>query len=326
MSKSIMNGLGYNQGSELMQVLQKAGLGSSEAQDVITGGQFRVADQVVYCMRRGGLECPLTPDEQRAASILGRQRVVSCYEAAERLNVEWPTWEAPPDFFSSALLKKAALENLDGLTDWRVVYTLGFSVQELRKRRMLSTPYGHEGYPFPPAATSGYHLINFKPLLLDDSWDECQHRLMRDERKRVEDTVLVEALFLLHAIYGIRPLEGLMHWGVTKVPYSDPTIWVVAQSNYDVELKAWHRCHKKNLGVVVELPANSPGTVVPKIQMTVERCGGPDWFAAMRELKEFSEHMPTPDGAVENLLLKRKRLGYPFRRRDYIIKQEEEKV
>ncbi len=324
MSKNVVKGLAFNQGAEFMQLLQKAGLGSREAQDVIEGSRLHLADQIIHCIRRGGLRAPLTPDEKRAADILGRQRVVGCYEASEQLNLPWPEWEAAPRFFTEETLTKAAKENLKHTAKWWLVYAFGFTAKELGSRGVF-TPYGHDSYKLPPQTEAGYHLINFSPHFLDEIWEECNEQLKNrnyTEYTRVADTVLLEALITIEKATSETPFKGFLHWGTTKVPYTDPGIWTAGQPENQLEFQAVSpRKHLKNLGVVVEQPTNCDGTQVEKTIITIKPGPRADsWVAAVHHpWDQSSDITDTPESALGDMLLRLKKMGYPYRKRDYRV-------
>lgn len=180
-----------------------------------------VVDAVEYRTR-------LTTTELKAATILGRDRVLGYIDVCRIWHVDPP--RAPDLPFSDDILRECAVENARGIADWRLAYVTGLSLREQHKIRGVNskrlpcfkpvswgeeTELGWDNLKAEP----GYRLYNFAMQYPSMSWQDQAEKISELGKfyERAEGQTVAEICFSSY-ILSLSPLtHGILlgewaHW------------------------------------------------------------------------------------------------------------------
>jgi len=160
--------------------------------------------------------------EERAMGILGKGRVVTAEEAAQKwgepsdVKIVRPTWDQPLAVFpSKEILVQCAKENRTGNADWRLTDVSGLSFWEQRDIRGVNTGYQpcfnerslrlrmeSEDSWTTQRIESGYRLLNFNPCFFDMFWEDQTDAIANLGAcyERAQEQAVAEALFSLKSL------------------------------------------------------------------------------------------------------------------------------
>jgi hypothetical protein len=166
-----------------------------------------------------------TEAEKRAIAILGKAKVVTASEAAQKWDMGLP--EVPSVPFSKEVLKQCATENEAGQADWRLVYVFGLSLRQQRELRgtdpdqqpcFCDNPWWlkkSENTWATKGTDPGYRLLNFKLQFTDTTWKEQGKAVAKlgEDYERAEEAAVAEAVLSVFMTTGERLLETSYHRG-----------------------------------------------------------------------------------------------------------------
>lgn len=225
MTTIVSRSLSVHQEHELLGALERAGLNKDDAQSVIQSPENELAGRVVDFIRGEGINTPVTEDKKKAIAILGRDRVITVGEVAQKWGMgpsEVPTIACPEE-----VLRQCARDNKAGIADWRLVYVLGSSLRKQREiqgtdRKKQPRFYNNDWWLnekedawATQEVPSGYRLLNFKLQFLNRNWQEQENDIAKlgKEYERAEEQAVAEALLSIFMVKGERLMQAVYHWG-----------------------------------------------------------------------------------------------------------------
>jgi len=176
-------------------------------------------------------------DVKTAQGILGKDRVLTQDLALANwqgaLNGRTTVYR-PVRYGANTLHRINKLNSRQG-QDWRLVFCWGLSLDEMLSKRQVGTPNFESktwrkqtglGSPvwFEIVADTGYYLIDFQPLGMDDSWRDQSIGLKNIGLDRTPEALVAEALFSLRDKIGHVPLQLEFHWGTSQVGNAHPIV------------------------------------------------------------------------------------------------------
>lgn len=223
----VSRSLSVHQEHELLGALERAGLNKDDAQSVIQSPENELAGKVVDFIRGGGINTPVNEDEKQAIAILGRDKVITVGDVAQKWGME-PS-EAPTIACPEEVLRQCARDNKAGKADWRLVYVLGSSLRKQREiqgtdRNKQPCFYNNDWWLnekedvwATQEVPSGYRLLNLKLQFLNKNWQEQENDIaiakLGKEYERAEEQAVAEAFLSIFMVKGERLMQSTYHWG-----------------------------------------------------------------------------------------------------------------